>query len=89
MSCVPQMKRTLAMPKPCVSSASFAAAIERGMIGQAKIIVRTHVQHAFATGDRDVCILGTGDDALGFKQALRFNFFERLRKLFCEISDHM
>ena len=67
----------------------FCRGNQRGMIGQAKIIVRAHVQHAFAAGDRNVGILRTGDDPLGFKQALRFNFFERLRKLFCEFSDHM
>ena len=66
----------------------FCRGNQSGMIGQAEIIVRAHVQHAFATGDRDVCILGTGDDTLGFEQALRFNFFERLRKLFFEFRDH-
>ena len=67
----------------------FGRGDERGMIGQAEIIVRAHVEHAFAAGDRDVGILRTGDDPLGFEEALRFNFFERLRKLFCEFSNHM
>ena len=66
----------------------FGSGNQRGMIGQAKIIVRAHVQHAFAAGDRDVGVLRTCDDALGFKQTLRFNFFERLRNLFFEFSDH-
>ena len=62
----------------------FGSGNQRGMIGQAKIIVRAHVQHAFAAGDRYVGVLWTCDDAFGFEQALRFNFFERLAKLFFE-----
>ena len=63
----------------------FRRGDQRGMIGQAEIIVRAHVEHAFAAGDRDVGVLRTGDDALGFEEALRFDFLERLRKLVCRI----
>jgi hypothetical protein len=59
------------------------------MIGQAQIIVCAHVQNAFATGDGDMSILGRGDYSLGFEKTLRLNFFERLRNLFFEFSDHM
>ena len=59
------------------------------MIGEAKIIVGAHVQHAFATGNGDVGILGGGNHPLGLEETLRFNFFECLRKLFFEFSDHM
>ena len=31
---------------------------------------------------------GLGDDALGFEETLRFNFFEGLRKLIFELGDH-
>ncbi len=66
----------------------FSRGNQRRMIGQAKIIVRAHVQNAFAAGDRDVGVLRTCDDALGFKEALLFNVLQCLRKLFVEFSDH-
>ena len=66
----------------------FCSGNERRMIGEPQIIVGTHVQHAFATGNGDVGILGCGNHPLGFEETLRFNFFECLRKLFFEFSDH-
>jgi len=33
-------------------------------------------------------VLWTGDDALGFEEALRFNLLKCLRKLFFEFSEH-
>jgi hypothetical protein len=58
------------------------------VIGKPKIIVRTHVEQAFATRNRNVRVLRTRDDALGFEKTLRFNFFERLRNLFIKLGDH-
>ena len=66
----------------------FRRGDQRGMIGQAEIIVCAHVQHAFAADDRNLRILRTGDDSLGFEKALRFNFLECLRKLFFEFREH-
>ena len=59
-----------------------------GMIGQAEIIVRAHVQHLFATGDFNVRVLRGSDDALGFIKSLRFYFLERLRKLLLKFGEH-
>jgi hypothetical protein len=58
------------------------------MIGKPKIIVRTHVEHALAAGDRNVRILRTRDDTLGFEKTLRFNFFESLSHLIFKFGDH-
>ena len=66
----------------------FCGGDQRGMIGKPEIVIRTHVQHAFAACDRNVRILWTRDDSLGFEKTLRSNFFERLRKLFFEFRDH-
>jgi len=61
---------------------------EGRMIGQAEIIVCAHVEDAFAASDGDVRILWTCDDPLGFEEALRFNFLERLRNLLFEFRKH-
>src|ERR1700730_3368796 len=61
---------------------------ERRMIGQAEIIVRAHVKHAFATGDFNVCVLRASDDALRLEKALRLNFIERLRNLLFKFGEH-
>ena len=37
----------------------FGRSDERRMVGEAKIIVRAHVEHAFAARDRDVRVLRT------------------------------
>ena len=66
----------------------FRSSDQRRMIGETEIIVRAHVEHAFAARDRDVRVLRTCDDALGFEETLRFNFFEGLRKLIFEFGDH-
>ena len=66
----------------------FRSGDQRGMIGEPEVIICAHVQHAFAAGDRDVRILRAGDHPLGFEKTLRFNFLQRLRKLFFEFSDH-
>ncbi len=59
-----------------------------GMIRQAEIIIRAHIEDAFATGHGDVRVLRRGDDAFGFVKSLRPYFFERLRKLLFEFSEH-
>ena len=61
---------------------------QRRMIGQPEIIVRAHVEDAFAAGDLDLGVLRTGDDALGLVKTLRFYFFERLRNLLFEFGEH-
>ena len=66
----------------------FGRRDQRRMIGQPKIIVRAHVEHAFAARDRDVRVLRTGNDALGFKETLRFDFLESLGNLFVEFREH-
>ena len=66
----------------------FRSGDQRGMIGEPEIIVRAHVQHALAASDRNVRILWTRNDSLGFKKTLRLNFFERLHQLFFEFRDH-
>ena len=38
---------------------------ERGMIGQAEIIVGAEIDHPPAIGDRNLGVLRSGDDALG------------------------
>jgi hypothetical protein len=58
------------------------------MIGQAEIIVRAHIEHALAASELDLGILRTGNDALSLIKALRFYFFERLRKLLFEFREH-
>ena len=66
----------------------FGRRDQRGMIGQAEIIVRAHVEHAFAADNFDLCVLRRSDDALGFVKALRFNFAERLPKVLFEFGKH-
>jgi hypothetical protein len=66
----------------------FRSSDERRMVGETEIIVRAHVEHAFATRDRDVRVLRTCDNALGFEETLRLNLFEGLRKLIFELGDH-
>ena len=61
---------------------------ERGMIGQAEVIVGAHIEHAFATGDFNVRVLRASDDALGLVKALRFYFLECLRNLLFEFGEH-
>src|ERR1700687_4625127 len=58
------------------------------MIREAEIIVRAHVEDAFAASDGDVRVLRRNDDALGFVKALRLYFIERLRKLLFEFGEH-
>src|SRR4030095_4677822 len=58
------------------------------MICQPKVIVRTHVEHALSARDRNVRILRTRDDTLGFKKTLRLNFFESLSHLIFEFGYH-
>ena len=59
------------------------------MIGQAKVIVRAHVEHAPAASDLDLRILRAGDDALGFVKTLRFDFVECLGKLLFKFGEHV
>ncbi len=61
---------------------------ERGMIGQAEIIVRAEIDHAPAVRDRDLGVLRPGDDALGFEKSLRFDFIERLRDVIGKFREH-
>ena len=58
------------------------------MIGKSKIIVRTHVEHALAARDRNVRILRTRDDTLGFEKTLRLNFFQSLGHLILKFGHH-
>src|SRR5882762_1823770 len=76
-------------PKPVRLEGLFGRSDQRGMICEPKIIVRTHVEHAFAARDRDVRILWTRDDTLGFEKTLRLNFFESLSHLIFEFRDHV
>src|SRR5262245_38984093 len=66
----------------------FRSGNESRVVGKAKIIVRAHVEHAFAAGDRNVSGLRSCDDAFGFKETLRFNVLQCLRKLFFEFRAH-
>ena len=66
----------------------FCRSDERRVVGETEIIVRAHVEHAFAAGDRDVRVLRARDDALGFEETLRFNVFEGLGNLIFEFGDH-
>src|SRR5262249_34384362 len=66
----------------------FGSGNQGRMISQPKIIVRAHVEHAFAAGDRNVSVLRSCDDAFGFKETLRFNVLQCLRKLFFEFRAH-
>ena len=75
-------------PKAMRVERLFCGGDERRMIGEAKIIVCAHVQHAFAAGDRDVRFLRTGDNSLGFEKTLRLNFVQCVRKLVFEFCDH-
>ena len=59
-----------------------------GMIGETEIVVRAHVEHAFAAGDGNVSVLRRGDDALGLVKTLRFYFLERSRKLLFKFGEH-
>src|SRR6267143_3769658 len=61
---------------------------QRGMICEPKIIVRTHVEHALAARDRNVRVLRTRDDTLGFEKTLRLNFFESLSHVIFEFRYH-
>ena len=58
------------------------------MIGETEIVVRAHVEDAFAAGDGNVGVLRRGDDPLGFEKSLRLYFFERLRKLLLKFGEH-
>ena len=72
------MKRTLAIPKPCVSSRAFRRRDEVGVVGQAEVIIRAQIDHAPAVRDRDLGVLRAGDDALGFEKTLRLDVVESL-----------
>jgi hypothetical protein len=67
----------------------FGGSDQRGMIGKSEIIVCTHVEHTLAARDRNVRILRTRDDTLGFEKTLRFNFFQSLSYLIFEFGDHI
>jgi hypothetical protein len=75
-------------PKSMGLERFFGRSDQRGMIGKPKIIVCTHVEHAFAARDTNVCILRTRDDTLGFEKALRLNFFQSLSDLIFEFGNH-
>ena len=66
----------------------FRGGDERGMIGQAEVIVRAHVEDAAAAGDFDFRVLRTRDDALGFVKPLRSDFRERVSELLIEFLQH-
>ena len=68
---------------------SFLRSSDQGrVIGQAEIIVCTHVKNAFAVGDRDMCVLRRSNDAFGFVEAVGTNFFERACELLIEFGEH-
>ena len=60
---VPQMKRTLARPKPQRARPSWAARDQRGIVGQPEIVVGAEVQH-LAAADRHPGALRPLEDAL-------------------------
>jgi hypothetical protein len=66
----------------------FGGSDECRMIGETEIVVGAHVEHALAPGNGNVRVLRTCDDALGFKETLRFDFFECLRNLIFKFGDH-
>jgi hypothetical protein len=48
----------------------FRSGDERGMIGQAEVIVRTHIEHATAARNFDLGVLRAGDNPFGFVETL-------------------
>ena len=66
----------------------FRGGDERGMIGQAEVIVRAHVEHAAAAGDFDLCVLRAGDDAFGFVKTLRSDFRQGVCEPLIEFREH-
>ena len=68
--CVPQMKRTDAMPKPQCSSPSRAAAMSRGIVGETQIVVRAEVEHFGARAQADVRRLRAFDHPLRLVEAI-------------------
>ena len=83
--CVPQMKRTEAMPKPNASSARPRRRDDVGMIGEAEIIVGAEIDHlarpaADATRMRPPC--GPVDQPLALGQAAGFDLVERRAEVF-------
>ncbi len=47
------------------------------MVGEAEVVIRAHIEDfAFVRGDADVCVLGRGEDALGFPEAGGADFGE-------------
>jgi hypothetical protein len=62
------MKRTDAMPKPWLSSASLAAGDDVGVVGETEVVVGAEIQHLAAVGERDLRRLRAGDDALGLNR---------------------
>jgi len=61
---------------------------ERGMIGEAEIIVGAEIQNALTAGDGDVCILGRSNNALGLVETLCFDFIERFCELLIKFCEH-
>jgi hypothetical protein len=77
MSCVPANEAHTRHSETMAVERFFRRGDERGMIGQAEIIVGAEIDHAPAVGDWDLGVLRSGDDALGFEKSLRFDFLER------------
>ena len=67
---VPQMKRTLARPKPQRSEAVPGGADQAGIVGQAEVVVGAEIQH-LAPGDGDARALRALDDALVLPESRR------------------
>ena len=61
---------------------------ERGMVGESEIIVRAHVENAAPTGNSDLRILWTGDDAFRFVEPLRSDFSESVSEPLIEFREH-
>ena len=68
---------------------SFLGRSDQGrVIGQAEIVVRTHIKNTFAAGDGDMRVLRCGNDAFRLVEALGTNVFERMRELLIEFGEH-
>src|SRR5262249_32260388 len=61
---------------------------ESGMIGQAEIVIRTHVEDALSAGHFNLRVLRCGDDALRFVETLGTDFIECARKLLIKLFEH-
>lgn len=66
----------------------FGGGDQRRMIRQTKIIIRTQVQDALTSGDRDVCVLRGSDNAFGLVETLGLDFLEGLRELLIKFREH-